>query len=137
MRCNNLRSSKSTFSSLSFQLPDLIVALTARVDDLNVQLVAVIEKQIKLFAETHEEVIKYEKEKLMMMQEQGEVSTQQHKELMSVLSMASAQTADHPSSPAPRALPVSEIEEGEEVDVKEIEEVEEEGVQGDDEGDLV
>ena len=113
------------------------MALTARVDDLNVQLVAVIEKQIQLFAETHEEVIKYEKEKLMMMQEQGEVSTQQHKELMSVLSMASAQTADHPHSPAPRALPVSEIEEGEEIDVEEIEDVEEEGVQGDDEGDLV
>ena len=72
-----------------------------------------------------------------MMQEQGEVSTQQHKELMSVLSMASAQTADHPPSPAPRALPVSEIEEGEEVDVEEIEEVEKEGVQVDDEGDLV
>merc|ERR1719318_1968811 len=36
------------------ELPDLIVALTARVDDLNLQLVGVIEKQMKLFAETHE-----------------------------------------------------------------------------------
>jgi hypothetical protein len=32
---------------------------------------------------------------------------------------------------------VGKIDEGEEVDVEEVEEVEEEGVQGDDEGDLV
>ena len=112
------------------------MALTARVDDLNLQLVAVIEKQIKLFAETHEEVIKYEKEKLTMMQEQGQVSADQHKELMSVLSMAkneaSAPHSHKYQSPAATALPVGEINEGEEV-----EEVEEGGVQGDDEGDLV
>ena len=138
MRCNNLPCLNPHSQVSYFQLPDLIVALTARVDDLNLQLVAVIEKQIKLFAETHEEVIKYEKEKLTMMQEQGQMSAQQHKELISVLSMAKnrASAPDFPV-PAPTALPVGEIEEGEEVDVEEVEEIEEEGVQGDDEGDIV
>ena len=118
------------------------MALTARVDDLNLQLVGVIEKQIKLFAETHEEVIKYEKEKLRMMQVQGQVSSDQHKELMSVLSMASAPDSRKYPAPIPTPLPVGEIEGGEEVDVEVVEDVEEEvqedneGVQGDD-GDLV
>jgi hypothetical protein len=73
-----------------------------------------------------------------MMQEQGQVSAQQHKELMSVLSMAKNE-ASAPDLPvaAPTALPVGEIDEGEEVDVEEVEEIEEEGVQGDDGGDIV
>ena len=98
----------------------MIVALTARVDDLNLQLVAVIEKQIKLFAETHAEVIKYEKEKLVVMQEQGELSAQQHSELMSVLSKARydapAQAAHQPQShkyqSPPTALPIVYTTEG-------------------------
>merc|ERR1719427_2632573 len=66
-------------------LLEIVKALSARVDSMSNQLVAAIEKQIVLGAQAHEEVIYYEKEKLQVMDRQGEQGAKQHNEEIRLL----------------------------------------------------